>query len=37
MEEFAPAAVRVRVKKPGALRAEGVDWAGVEILRRRGD
>lgn len=37
LEEFAAEAVRVRVRKPGALRAEGVDWAGVEILRRRGD
>ncbi|MFZ5927124.1 MAG: dihydroneopterin aldolase [Acidobacteriota bacterium] len=36
LEEFAPEAVRVLVRKPGALRAEGVDWAGVEILRRRG-
>lgn len=34
--EFEPEAVRVRVRKPGALRAEGVDWAGVEIMRRRG-
>lgn len=28
-------AVRVVVRKPGALRAQGVDWAGVEITRRR--
>lgn len=37
LEEFEPEAVRVRVRKPGALRAEGVEWAGVEILRRRRD
>ena len=28
--------VRVLVRKPGALRAQGVEWAGVEITRRRG-
>lgn len=28
--------VRVLVKKPRALAHVGVDWAGVEIVRRRG-
>ena len=28
--------VRVLVKKPRALAHAGVDWAGVEIVRRRG-
>lgn len=37
LEEFPAEAVRVLVRKPGALRAEGVDWAGVGITRRRGD
>ena len=32
---FPVRAVRVRVRKPGALRTEGVEWAGVEIERRR--
>jgi dihydroneopterin aldolase len=36
LEEFPAEAVRVLVRKPGALRAEGADWAGVEITRRRG-
>jgi dihydroneopterin aldolase len=27
--------VRVRVRKPGALRARGVPWAAVEVVRRR--
>lgn len=35
--EFPVEAVRVLVRKPGALRTQGVDWAGVEITRRRGD
>jgi dihydroneopterin aldolase len=35
--EFPAHAVRVRARKPGALRKQGVDWAGVEIMRRRGD
>ena len=26
---------RVRIRKPGALRARGVPWAEVEIVRRR--
>jgi dihydroneopterin aldolase len=32
---FPAGAVRVLVRKPGALRAQGADWAGVEIRRRR--
>jgi dihydroneopterin aldolase len=32
----AVAEVRVRVKKPGALRARGVPYAAVEVVRRRG-
>lgn len=32
---FAVEAVRVRVRKPGALRDRQVDWAGVEIVRER--
>lgn len=35
LDGFPVRAVRVRVRKPGALRAEGVEWAGVEIERRR--
>ncbi|MCS7043029.1 MAG: dihydroneopterin aldolase [Bryobacteraceae bacterium] len=35
LQRFPAAAVRVLVRKPGALRAQGADWAGVEILRRR--
>lgn len=35
LREFPVEAVRVRVRKPAALRAQGVDWAGVEITRRR--
>ncbi len=35
--QFPAEAVRVLVRKPGALREQGVDWAGVEITRRRGD
>lgn len=27
--------VRVLIRKPGALRDRGVDWAGVEIVRER--
>ena len=37
LEEFPAEAVRVLVRKPGALRSERVDWAGVGITRRRGD
>jgi dihydroneopterin aldolase len=29
--------VRVLIRKPAALASSGVDWAGVEILRRRRD
>ncbi len=29
--------VRVLVRKPGALKSRGVDWAGVEVVRRRHD
>ena len=29
--------VRIRLKKPGALAERGVEWAGVEIVRRRHD
>jgi dihydroneopterin aldolase len=35
--EFPAQAVRVLVRKPAALQKQGVDWAGVEITRRRGD
>lgn len=28
--------VRVLIRKPEALRDRGVDWAGVEIVRKRG-
>lgn len=37
LERFAVPQVRVLVKKPRALAHVGVDWAGVEIVRRRGD
>ncbi len=37
LDGFPVEAVRVLVRKPGALREQGVDWAGVEITRRRGD
>ncbi|MSR20840.1 MAG: dihydroneopterin aldolase [Gemmatimonadetes bacterium] len=33
---FAVEEVRVRVRKPGALRSRGVPYAAVEVLRRRG-
>jgi dihydroneopterin aldolase len=33
---FAVAEVRVRVRKPGALRSRGVPYAAVEVFRRRG-
>lgn len=36
LERFPVEAARVLVRKPGALRAQGVEWAGIEIVRRRG-
>ena len=36
LDGFGVAGVRVRIRKPGALRAQGVQWAGVEIFRSRG-
>ncbi len=33
---FAVGEVRVRVRKPGALRVRGVPYAAVEVFRRRG-
>ena len=33
---FAVDEVRVRVRKPAALRSRGVPYAAVEVLRRRG-
>lgn len=36
LERFPAMQVRVLVKKPRALAHAGVDWAGVEIVRRRG-
>lgn len=36
LDRFEVDSVRVRIRKPGALRSRGVDWAGVEIIRRRG-
>lgn len=36
LEQFPAEQVRVLVKKPRALAHAGVDWAGVEIVRRRG-
>jgi hypothetical protein len=30
------ASVRILIRKPKALSAVGVDWAGVEIVRRNG-
>ena len=33
---FAVEEVRVRVRKPAALRSRGVPYAAVEVLRRRG-
>ncbi|GIU74134.1 MAG: 7,8-dihydroneopterin aldolase [Bryobacteraceae bacterium] len=35
LESFPARGVRVLVRKPGALRPQGADWAGVEITRRR--
>jgi dihydroneopterin aldolase len=35
LEHHPVASVRVLIRKPGALRDRGVDWAGVEITRRR--
>lgn len=35
LARFPAEAVRVLVRKPGALRQQGVGWAGVEIRRRR--
>jgi dihydroneopterin aldolase len=35
LEGFPAEEARVLVRKPGALRAQGVEWAGVEIVRRR--
>ncbi|HET9947742.1 MAG TPA: dihydroneopterin aldolase [Longimicrobiales bacterium] len=37
LEAFPARAVRVRVRKPGALRAWGVPYAAVEVRRRRRD
>lgn len=37
LKHFAVQAVRIRLKKPGALKDRGVEWAGVEIVRRRHD
>ena len=36
LSRFPVAEVRVRVRKPGALRSRGVPYAAVEVLRRRG-
>ncbi|MCC7155981.1 MAG: dihydroneopterin aldolase [Bryobacterales bacterium] len=36
LDRFEVDSVRVRIRKPGALQSRGVDWAGVEITRRRG-
>jgi dihydroneopterin aldolase len=35
LEHFEVQSVRVLVRKPSAFRSHGVDWAGVEIVRRR--
>jgi hypothetical protein len=35
LERYKVESVRVLLRKPGALRGRGVDWAGVEIVRRR--
>jgi len=35
LEQFDVASVRVLIRKPSALEARRVDWAGVEIVRRR--
>jgi len=35
LERFPAREVRVLVRKPGALQAQGAAWAGVEITRRR--
>ena len=35
LEEFEIASVRILIRKPTALGAKGVDWAGVEIVRSR--
>jgi dihydroneopterin aldolase len=35
LAEFPIDEARVRVRKPGALRARGVPWAAVEVVRRR--
>ncbi|MEJ5368564.1 MAG: dihydroneopterin aldolase [Bryobacteraceae bacterium] len=36
LEKFPVQSARVLVRKPGALRAAGVEWVGVEVERRRG-
>jgi dihydropteroate synthase len=36
LAEYPAARVRVAIRKPEALRARGVEWAGVEIVRSRG-
>lgn len=36
LAESPVASVRILIRKPQALRAKGVDWAGLEIVRRRG-
>lgn len=35
LAEFPVAEVQLRLRKPAALKAEGVGYAGVEIVRRR--
>jgi 7,8-dihydroneopterin aldolase/epimerase/oxygenase len=35
LEEFEVGGVRILIRKPAALQARGVDWAGVEVVRRR--
>ncbi len=35
LEEFPAEEVRLRLRKPAALKAEGVGYAAVEIVRRR--
>lgn len=35
LERHPVESVRVLIRKPAALRDRGVDWAGVEITRRR--
>lgn len=36
LAEYPAERVRVAIRKPAALQARGVEWAGVEIVRARG-